>query len=296
MGDGGVRRAGGALRGAPEHRQGGPRARRAHRCCRCWCTPRRSPRRRRRPRGPRGAAEPDPAVTDDVIPSPNIWNDPDVYEVENLGVDPDHLIEAAMRRRHDWSGQRRARRRLRQRLPPAAVRPRRGLAWSGSSRTPRWSSWPASASRRSACRDGRGPRAAPPRSCRWPTRRSTSPTPAGRTSSAPAASRAWPSWRGCCAPAAPPSSSTTTRPARPSAAGSGGPCRTTTRWRSSGSGPGRAGRASTIDTRWAFDSRADLRVGRADRVPARPVADGILAEHEGTGVDYAVNLWWRTFR
>ena len=25
------------------------------------------------------------------------------------------------------------------------------------------------------------------------------------------------------------------------------------------------------------------------------VADGILAEHEGSGVDYAVNLWWRTF-
>ena len=25
------------------------------------------------------------------------------------------------------------------------------------------------------------------------------------------------------------------------------------------------------------------------------IADGILAEHEGTGVDYAVNLWWRTF-
>ena len=24
-------------------------------------------------------------------------------------------------------------------------------------------------------------------------------------------------------------------------------------------------------------------------------AEGILAEHEGTGVDYAVNLWWRRF-
>ena len=25
------------------------------------------------------------------------------------------------------------------------------------------------------------------------------------------------------------------------------------------------------------------------------VADGILAEHDGTGVDYAVNLWWHRF-
>ena len=48
----------------------------------------------------------DQSTGDEVIPSPNIWNDPDVYELENLGVDPDHLIEAAMRRRHDWAGQR----------------------------------------------------------------------------------------------------------------------------------------------------------------------------------------------
>lgn len=30
------------------------------------------------------------------IPSPNIWNAPDTYEVENLGVDHDGVIEAAM--------------------------------------------------------------------------------------------------------------------------------------------------------------------------------------------------------
>lgn len=40
-----------------------------------------------------------------AIPSPNIWNHPDVYEAENRGVDPDGVIEAAMRARHDWSGQ-----------------------------------------------------------------------------------------------------------------------------------------------------------------------------------------------
>lgn len=41
----------------------------------------------------------------DVIPSPNIWQHPGVYELENRGVDPDGVIEAAMRRRHDWRGQ-----------------------------------------------------------------------------------------------------------------------------------------------------------------------------------------------
>ncbi|NEE00358.1 class I SAM-dependent methyltransferase [Phytoactinopolyspora halotolerans] len=40
-----------------------------------------------------------------VIPSPNIWRYPDVYETENLGVDPDGVLEAAMRRIHDWTGQ-----------------------------------------------------------------------------------------------------------------------------------------------------------------------------------------------
>lgn len=40
------------------------------------------------------------------IPSPNIWNHPDVYEIENRGVDPDGAIWAAMRSVRDWSGAR----------------------------------------------------------------------------------------------------------------------------------------------------------------------------------------------
>lgn len=39
-----------------------------------------------------------------VIPSPNIWNDPDVYETENRGIDPEGLIERAMQRVHPWAG------------------------------------------------------------------------------------------------------------------------------------------------------------------------------------------------
>jgi SAM-dependent methyltransferase len=40
-----------------------------------------------------------------VIPSPNIWNHPDVYEQENLGADPHGVIESAMRVIHDWTAQ-----------------------------------------------------------------------------------------------------------------------------------------------------------------------------------------------
>ena len=39
-----------------------------------------------------------------VIPSPNIWHFPQVYEVENRGVDPDGMIETAIRGIRDWSG------------------------------------------------------------------------------------------------------------------------------------------------------------------------------------------------
>jgi SAM-dependent methyltransferase len=40
------------------------------------------------------------------IPSPNIWNDPDVYETENRAVDPDRRLEAAMAGERDLQGAR----------------------------------------------------------------------------------------------------------------------------------------------------------------------------------------------
>jgi ubiquinone/menaquinone biosynthesis C-methylase UbiE len=49
-----------------------------------------------------------------------------------------------------------------------------------------------------------------------------------------------------------------------------------------------------IDMRWSFGSRADFEsVLRIEF--SQTLADGILADHEGSGVDYAVSLWWRTF-
>jgi SAM-dependent methyltransferase len=39
-----------------------------------------------------------------TTPSPNIWNHPETYEIENRAVDPHGRIEAAMRSIRDWSG------------------------------------------------------------------------------------------------------------------------------------------------------------------------------------------------
>ena len=49
-----------------------------------------------------------------------------------------------------------------------------------------------------------------------------------------------------------------------------------------------------VDMRWSFTSRADLEsVVRIEFDAA--VADAVLAEHSGTDVDYAVNVWWRSY-
>jgi SAM-dependent methyltransferase len=49
-----------------------------------------------------------------------------------------------------------------------------------------------------------------------------------------------------------------------------------------------------VDIRWSFGSRADLEsVVRIEL--ARDLADAVLAEHAGTEVDYAVNLWSKRF-
>ena len=49
-----------------------------------------------------------------------------------------------------------------------------------------------------------------------------------------------------------------------------------------------------VDMGWRFSSRADLEsVVRIEF--DRATAEAILAEHEGTEVDYAVNLWSKTF-
>lgn len=43
-------------------------------------------------------------MPDGVIRSPNIWRHPDLYELENAGADPDGVIESAIREVRDWAG------------------------------------------------------------------------------------------------------------------------------------------------------------------------------------------------
>lgn len=45
-----------------------------------------------------------PQVVRGAIPSPNIWNSPDTYEIENRAADPDGRIEAAMAEIRPWDG------------------------------------------------------------------------------------------------------------------------------------------------------------------------------------------------
>lgn len=44
-------------------------------------------------------------MTEAAIPSPNIWESPEVYELENRAVDRAGVIEAAIRDIHDWERQ-----------------------------------------------------------------------------------------------------------------------------------------------------------------------------------------------
>ncbi|GAB3277999.1 class I SAM-dependent methyltransferase [Actinocorallia lasiicapitis] len=44
-------------------------------------------------------------VAPGAIPSPNIWRTPQIYELENRAVDPDGLIAEAMRAIRPWDGQ-----------------------------------------------------------------------------------------------------------------------------------------------------------------------------------------------
>ncbi|RCG28904.1 class I SAM-dependent methyltransferase [Sphaerisporangium album] len=43
-------------------------------------------------------------IVDGAIPSPNIWNSPRTYELENRAVDPDGVAEAAMSAIRPWTG------------------------------------------------------------------------------------------------------------------------------------------------------------------------------------------------
>ena len=128
----------------------------------------------------------------DATPSPNIWHHPATYEIENRAVDPLGRVEAAMGSVASWDGARlldvgcgtgfHLPRLASTATSVIGVEPHRDLAgWRGGVRA----SCPASPSRWVRRRPSRSP-----------TRRSTSCTPAGPTSSGRAASRGWSSSTG----------------------------------------------------------------------------------------------------
>lgn len=45
-----------------------------------------------------------PRIANGAIPSPNIWNTPAIYELENRAVDPEGVANAAMRAIRPWDG------------------------------------------------------------------------------------------------------------------------------------------------------------------------------------------------
>jgi len=50
----------------------------------------------------------------------------------------------------------------------------------------------------------------------------------------------------------------------------------------------------SLDVQWRFASRADLEAVVRIELDGS-TAEAVLAEHEGTEVDYAVNLWWKAY-
>jgi SAM-dependent methyltransferase len=227
-----------------------------------------------------------------VIPSPNIWANPDVYEVENRGVDPDGLIEAAMAGIHDWTGQRVL-----------------DVGCGSGFHLPRFA--------QTACRvvgvEPHEPLAALARQRITDLSLGNVFVLDGTAQRLPLSDHsmdlAHARWAYFFGPGCEPGLAEVERVLRPGgtafvidndasrstfgrwfrrAMPAHDPVAIERFWTRQGWSRER------IDMRWSFGSRADFEsVLRIEF--AQTLADGILADHAGTGVDYAVNLWWRTF-
>jgi SAM-dependent methyltransferase len=227
-----------------------------------------------------------------VIPSPNIWANPDLYEVENRGMDPDGLIEVAMAGIHDWAGQRvldvgcgsgfHLPRFAQTASVVVGVEPHEPLATLARQRIRDLSLANASVL------DG---------------------TAQGLPLADHSMDVAHARWAYFFGPGCEPGLAEVERVLRPGGTAfvidndasrstfgrwfrrsmpAHDPVAIERFWARQGWSRRR------IDMRWSFGSRAAfesvLRIEFAETL-----ADAIMADHAGTGVDYAVNLWWRTF-
>jgi SAM-dependent methyltransferase len=230
-----------------------------------------------------------------VVPSPNIWQHPDVYELENRGVDPDGVIDAALRARHDWAGQ--------------------SVLDVGCGNGFHLATFAATAARVVGVephvplvRAARRRVSALDDALRRRTRvlHGTAQALPLPDSSIDVAHARWAYFFG---PGCEPGLDELDRVLRRGGTAfviDNDPTRSLFgEWFRRGYPSVGAGRVERfwaaqgwsrerIETAWTFDSRADLEaVVRIEFAPG--LADEILREHDGTCVDYAVNLWWRQY-
>jgi SAM-dependent methyltransferase len=227
---------------------------------------------------------------DGVIPSPNIWDHPDLYELENRAVDPDGLIESAMRSVADWAG-----------------RDVLDVGCGTGFHLPRFAG---------TARSVVGVEPHPPlvSLARRRARRLASvrvlPGTAQQLPLAPASvDVAHARWAYFFGPGCEPGLAELDRVVRRGGAAfvvdNDATRSTFGRWFRSGYPQvdpvvverfwsARGWSRIPVDAEWRFAERAELEaVVRIEFDPA--TAESILAEHEGTAVDYAVNVWWRRY-
>jgi ubiquinone/menaquinone biosynthesis C-methylase UbiE len=228
-----------------------------------------------------------------VIPSPNIWDHPSTYELENRSVDPDGRIEHAMRAVADWAG-----RDVLDvgcgsgfHLPMFAATARRVIGVEPHSPLV------ALARRRTARRS--------PGSAVTVLQGTAQQLPLPDASVDVAHAR----WAYFFGPGSEPGLAELDRVVRRGGTAfvvdNDGTRSTFGRWFRLGYpqvDPAAVERFWSahgwsrvpLDVEWRFSTREELeQVVRIELDPR--TADTVLAEHEGTTVDYAVNLWWRHF-
>ncbi len=230
------------------------------------------------------------SVAPGSIPSPNIWNNPAVYELENKAVDPDGVIETAMRAIRDWAGADvldigcgtgfHLPRFAATARTVTGVEPHEKLAAAAIRRTANL--------RNVAVRQGTAQR--------LPV----------RDASVDVAHARWAYFFG---PGCEPGLAELDRVMRRGGTAfviDNDATRSTFGGWFQQAFPGydaeaverfwsaRDWRRTPLDLRWSFETRADLEA--VVRIEFRPeVAERVVAEHRGTEVDYAVNLWSRDF-